>query len=300
MDIKNVLVPTDFSEPSGMALNYGVALARKLQARLTLVHILEPLPVLEVAIEAEIAKAESERREVALQKLGNLLAPEDEDDLNLQIVLKTGNPRKEIAETVREQHADIVVLGTHGRGRLARLILGSTTEGLLRKLNVPVMTVSHTASPRKFKRILFATDLADSSHAAFAFAVDLARTLQTEIVALHALGGPMLASGELGMPVQQETLAQEARRRLEVLVNEGKRHGVAVQTLTPEGPAAAQILKATEENEADLIILGVESKGILERTLLGTTAEQVVREANVPVLSFPIHVQAQQEIRRHV
>jgi len=271
-----------------MALDYGVALARILRARLTLLHVLEPPLVLEVATPAEISKIELEHRESALQELGNLLSPEDEDDLNLQTVLKSGNVRKEIAAAVHEYHADIVVMGAHGRGRIGRMILGSTTEGLLRKLEIPVMTVCHTASPRSFKRILFATDLSESSRPVFAFALDMARNLQAEILAMHALGGPVLASGELGMPVEWKLAADEAQRRLEELVSEGKSEAVVVQTLLVDGSAAPQILKAAQENSADLILLSVDNKGIIERALLGTTAERITREATVPVLSIPV------------
>jgi nucleotide-binding universal stress UspA family protein len=104
----------------------------------------------------------------------------------------------------------------------------------------------------------------------------------------------MLASGELGLPVQPEELAlNEAHRRLVVLIAEGKRQGIAVRTLIADGPAAREILKAAQENAADLILLPIETKGFLERALMGTTAEQVVREAGIPVLSVPVHVAAE-------
>ena len=301
MDIKNVMVPTDFSRPSAMALNFGIALARTLRAKLILIHVLESQPVFEFATESDIAKLREERREAALQQLASLLAPEDEDDLDLKLVLKSGNARTEIAAAVQEYHADIVVLGTRGRSGLGRWFIGSTTDGLLRKLHVPVMTVCHTTSPRAFKRILFATDLSESSNAAFAFALDMARTLQAEILAMHALGGPVLTSGEFGMSIQVEKLAVvEARRRLQLLVMEGNGEGMAEETLIADGPAAAQILKAADESDADLILLAVESKGIIERTLMGTTAERVVREATIPVLSVPVQVEAQREKAEHV
>jgi nucleotide-binding universal stress UspA family protein len=213
-------------------------------------------------------------------------------------VLKTGNPRKEIATAVDELHADLVVLGTNGRGRLGRLILGSTTAALLRRLQVPVLTVCHVTSPKEINRILFATDLSESAHESFGAALEVARTFQADIVAIHALGGPMLASGELGLPVQPEELARnEARRRLDILGAEGKRQGVAVRTLLADGPAAAEILKAAQENGADLILLPIETKGFLERALMGTTAEQVVREAGIPVLSVPVPVAAENSRR---
>ena len=296
MDIRNVMVPIDFSQPSRMALDYGVDLARVFQARLTLVHVMEPQPVLEGASAGEIARIELERREAALQQLGELVAPEDEDDLDLRIVLRSGNAKKEIATAVDDQNVDLVILGTHGRGRLGRLILGSTTEGLLRRLHVPVMTVSHVMAPGRFKRILLATDLSDSSHAAFTFALDMARKLGGDVLALHVMGGPMLAAAELGIPTEtNESALEEVRRRLRTLAMEGKAQGVAVETSIADGAAATSIMQAATENQADLILLAIESKGLIERRLLGTTAERVVREAPIPVLAVPVSLNAQRE-----
>jgi len=290
MDIKNVIVPTDFSLPSRMAINYGVALARKFHARITLVHVLEPVASPEHMGAADLLKIERKQREDALENLSSLLAPEDEDDLDLRVVLKAGNVREEIATAIREHHADIAVLGTHGRRRLGRLVVGSTTESLLRKLPIPVLTVSHAIRPMGFERILFATDLSQASARGFAFALDIAKTLQAGILAVHVLPTIMPAreDGDIAAEAREIALA-EARRKLSGLVTEGRRHDVTVQTLLTEGPAAPAILKAAEESNVDLILATIEEKSALKKALVGTTAEQVIREANVPVLCVPVH-----------
>ena len=289
MNIKNILVPTDFSEPSHIALNYAVYLARKLRAHLTLLHVVEPQPAFEMAV-ATVAVVEQERIEDAALKLEGLLAPEDEDDLDLHNVVRTGIARLEIKEAVEQLHADLVVMGTHGRGGLGRLILGSTAEALLRQLNVPVLTVCHAASPGPVSRILLATDLSDASHRVFNFALDLARTLEAQIVVFHALGGPAMTSGELGIPVDTDQAERELSGRLAKLAAEGNRSGVEIQTLITGGLAAPEILKASSEQGADMILLAVDKKGVLERVLLGATAERVIRESQLPVLSIPVRI----------
>jgi nucleotide-binding universal stress UspA family protein len=290
MNINNVMVPTDFSEPSNMALNYGVALARAFRAQLTLVHILEPAPPLEITTAAGMEAFEEQRREEASQRLGTMLSPEDEDDLNVQIVLKSGNARETIAAAVREYGADIVVMGTHGRGRLGRFLLGSTTNALLRRLPVPVVTVCHATATRTMKRILFATDLSDASRIGFTFAADMAKTLGAELTAIHVLG-ELVSGGELGIGLQTpESAIEEAHRRLAEFVEEGARRGIKVGTTVARGHAATQIVKAAAEGEADLIVLAIERKGVIERVLLGTTAEQLIRETSTPVLSVPVEM----------
>jgi nucleotide-binding universal stress UspA family protein len=120
MNIKNVLVPVDFSPPSRLAVNYGVSLARTFRAKLTLMHVVESASALAHPFTSEDATIEKQHRDQAVRMLSALLGSEDQDDLDLRIVIKSGNIKKEIATVIREQHADIVVMGTHGRGLFGR------------------------------------------------------------------------------------------------------------------------------------------------------------------------------------
>ena len=297
MDIKNVLVPTDFSVPSKAAVNYGVALARKFRARLTLLHVLSPQPLLSEAAELDPG-LEEELGQDALQQLSELVVPEDQDDLDLRTVVKLGGIQKAIINTVKEQDVDLVVLGTHGYGRLGRFVLGSTTEAVLRKLSVPVLTVRDTRQ-MNFGRILFATDLSESSLQALDVALDLAQILHSDILAVHTVNRRMLASVEDAVGGELfEQAVRQARQKLSVIVTEGRRRGIEVSTVLTEGDAADQILKSAADVDADLILIGTTRKGVIERTLIGATAERVVREARVPVLCVPTKVPALPQANR--
>src|SRR5690349_19920617 len=141
MDIKNVLVPVDFSPPSQLAVNYGVAFARKLRASLTLLHVVESGAAVVVGFPVESTAIEERHRDQALRMLSALVAPEDQDDLDLRILIKSGDIKDKILSVIDEQHADIVVMGTHGRGLFGRWLIGSVTEGILRKVSIPILTV---------------------------------------------------------------------------------------------------------------------------------------------------------------
>ena len=293
MEIKSVLVPTDFSLPSRLAVNYGVSVARKFRSRLTLAHVLEPASRRSHGKSTTGAKKGTQRREEAIRELWAVLAPEDQDDLDLRVVLKEGSADKEIAAIVEQERPDVVILGTHGHGRIGRLIIGSTTEHLLRTLTVPMLTVSNVVRPMAFERILFATDLSEAAHHGFTFALDLARTLQAELVVLHCMEVP---PGKGDSAAQARDMAlEEARRKLGRLAAEGKFHNVKIQTILTEGMPGGQILKAADESMADFILMGVKSKNVVERALVGTTAAHVVREARVPVLAVPVHQAAHPE-----
>lgn len=298
MEIKNVLVPTDFSVPSKMAVNYGVALARKFRARLTLMHVLGVQPMLSEAAEID-PHLEEELRQEALEKLSDLVAPEDQDDLDLQTVVKVGGVQKAILNTAKEQHADLVVLGTHGHGRIGRLVLGSTTEGVLRKLTIPVLTVRQTRQ-MNFRRILFATDLSESSVRALDFVLNLASAFQAKVIAAHTVDKRMISAVDDTVRTDlHDIAAHQAKEKLAMIVTEGRRRGIDVCTALAEGVVAEEILKSADKSNADIIVLATAPKGAIERALIGTTAERLVREARIPVLSIPPNAAAlTQDIRK--
>ena len=110
---------------------------------------------------------------------------------------------------------------------------------------------------------------------------------------LHAVDPVSLTygGGEMVACVSEFDLEQ-AKAKLAELATEANARKIRTETLVVEGLPADEILKAADENEADLVLINVARKGIVQRALLGTTAERVIREANVPVLSIPSVVDA--------
>jgi nucleotide-binding universal stress UspA family protein len=292
MHIKKVLVPVDFSPPSTVAVNHGILLARKFRAKLTLLHVIEPATALTYAFPTESEKAEKARFERAERMLAAMVGPEDQDDLDLQIAVEIGDIEAEIVRAVHVSQADIVVMGTHGRRLLGRWLIGSVTQALLRKVDVPVLTVCHVSRPLTLKRILFATDFCQSSTEDFDFALDLATGVNSGLIIAHVIQKRPPVTFETPdvaalFDAERRRVLQETRARFEKIKSAAIDRHVAVETVVAEGIPAEAILRVADEHEADVIVLGIRKKGRLERALLGTTAERVVREAHVPVLSVP-------------
>ena len=291
MKIRNILVPVDFSPPSRLAVNHAVSIARRFRARLTLAHILEAPSLLTLPLSEDSKGLEKKDSEQAVRLLSALVAPEDQDDLDLRIVIKSGDIKDGILSAVREHEADMVVIGTHGRSLIGRWLIGSVTQAILRKVPVPILTVCHAARPLALGRILFATDLRENYREGFSFALNLARAMHSDLVILHVTEPTSLTFGGAGLRQSVSgNYIEEAKSRLAEFVTEGKRLKVKVETAVVEGDAAQEILKTTEESTADLILITIHKKGLVERALLGTTAERVIRESQVPVLSIPAGV----------
>jgi len=295
MKIKKVLVPVDFSPPSTQAINHAISLARKFHAKLFLLHVIEPSSALLAAFPNEGKKLERQRREQAERMLSALVSSEDQDNLDLEIIVKSGEIEPEISSAIREAEADLVVMGTHGRRLLGRWLIGSIAQHMLRKMSVPVLTVCHVSRPLSFKRILFATDLSETSAEGFRFALDLASMTGSALVVAHVIDKRPQVTYETPevaavFDEEQKRSLEETRATFTELESEGKRRNVKIEVVLSEGVAAEALPRIADENMVDLMIIPIRNMGRLERALLGSTAEPVIREAHVPVLSIPITV----------
>ena len=139
--LKRILVPIDFSETSKAALRYGVELARALGSQLYLLNV--PSQKSEAA-EAEFSIGPFESmRNAAHDRLGPLLSEREMRELRPECAMRLCTPSEEIVQHAAEHEIDLIVMGTHGRDGIARAMLGSVAETVVRRATCPVLTVHH-------------------------------------------------------------------------------------------------------------------------------------------------------------
>jgi nucleotide-binding universal stress UspA family protein len=145
--LKDVLVATDFSEPSNAALNYGRELARAFGATLRVLHVVDNMFANTVGVEGYFANLPEMQREIeefARKQLEAVITDEDRRELNARPVLLTSStPALSIVSYARESNTDLLIMGTHGRGGLAHVLMGSVAERVVRLAPCPVLTVRH-------------------------------------------------------------------------------------------------------------------------------------------------------------
>jgi nucleotide-binding universal stress UspA family protein len=144
LSLKTVLVPTDFSDASESALRYGKAMAEAFGATLHVVHVMEDLLAHAWAAEVYVSSMPQLRDEIekeSRQRLETLLGAEDRQRFRAEIALLAGNPFLEIIRYAKAHEVDLIVMGTHGRGPIAHMLLGSVAEKVVRKSPCPVLTV---------------------------------------------------------------------------------------------------------------------------------------------------------------
>ncbi len=158
--LKRVLVPTDFSEASEAAVKYGVALARVFKATLYLLHVVvrhelemsvERQRVVDTLLadmtgETAAISLDVSMQRVARELLGHILSKSDEEEVRVEYVLRAsggGGPYVEIVRYAHDVDIDLIVMGTHGRGFVAHVLMGSVAEKVVRRAPCPVLTVRH-------------------------------------------------------------------------------------------------------------------------------------------------------------
>ena len=142
-ELKNILVPTDFSKASNKALKYAVSLARKIGSQITPIHVIKPRPIesepypVWLGFDPRLAEADCTLLKVCKEQ--HVHPP-----LLRNTVVREGTPHREITKAARDLQADLIIIATNGRTGLAHALLGSTTERVVRRAPCPVLVVRET------------------------------------------------------------------------------------------------------------------------------------------------------------
>jgi nucleotide-binding universal stress UspA family protein len=295
---QTILVPLDGSELSEQALPLAERLAEATGAELELVRVHQPPTAWATYSEAmaglPVAMDDTAPAEVAY--LAAQAAGVRAKGLEVSTSLLHGPVAPALARRARAV-ADLVVMTTHGRGPFNRFWLGSVADELLRSLEQPLLLVRPTMEPwamsggPPYRRILLPISWTETSNEAVEPAVALGSE-DTEYVLVQILDTPIPATVQpIPIAVEPETLEaqrEKAAGRLEAMAQGLRDRGLKVRTrVSVAGSATAGILAIAEEECPDLIVMATRGPGRLERMLLGSVTDQVVRAAHEPVLVVP-------------
>lgn len=281
--LQNVLFLTDFSQPSEAALPFAVGIARAYGAKIFVLHVLRPDPLLySTPPSAVIAqRAQEESAEVEMQRIESSLA-----GLPHETFVEWGDGIwLNVEETLKNCAIDLVVLGTHGRTGAEKFLLGSVAEEIFRRSPVPVLTIGPAVrrgmhNDARFHNILFATDFSSHSLAAMPYALSFAQENQAHLTLLHIV--PETAADSV-----TETEIASLHWKLNNLVPEQAKLWCELASVVDKGRPATRLLEMAKQRGADLIVLGIRASqhpGSATH-LAGATAHKVVSHAECPVLT---------------
>ena len=290
MMIKNIVCAVDRSPSSLQAFGYAIALARWQKARLSLLEVVEEAPPPPGVTRAPKSGGVPNETRAALERdLRRVLTARRASDLKVEILMRKGKVVQEILAQAKASRSDLVVIGSHGRGGVQRLVLGSVAEKVLRLATCPVLTVRsgvrlvrRSGSP--FEKILCPTDFSVAANKAVAYAKRLAREADAKLIVMNAVEWPfgeVMYGAVADLRKSIESNACDALARL--LPRPGT--GVRAQATVAIGKASAEIIKAARARSVDLIVMGVSGRGALDVSLLGSTTHHVIREGAWAVLT---------------
>jgi nucleotide-binding universal stress UspA family protein len=281
--IHNVLIATDFSPCSNLALSFGLELAHGYLANAYVVFVVPTDQFMVAGPDAYEAAKDVARRDLMelkheLRRKHSYIEGED-----YHLFLLEGDVAESILDFAGQKEIDVIVVGTHGRGGLGRALMGSVAERVFRQSLVPVLTlgphlqrIARAGTPRN---ILVPVDFTSASERAARYAVAMAREHNATLTMLHVIERwPTEAQAD------RARVVQALREKVENLIREDAK-GLRCNVRVEVGRVVETILYTANSTEADLVVMGVRPRiGLLNR-LMWPYAYEIVREAACPVLT---------------
>ncbi|WP_253737471.1 universal stress protein [Halohasta salina] len=288
--IDTILVPTDGSDGAETGARHGIGVAAEAGAEL---HVLSVVDALE--LDSSLSgvdetdpegRFEAEARR-AVETVTELAQPHLDSEPTTAV--EWGRPFRSITEYAERHGVDLIVMGTHGRSGLERLVLGSVAEKVLRTASVPILVVPPASTDEigaGYREVLVPTDGSEAAAGAVDWGLTLADADDGRLHALYSVDTGRFAGGELaGVYDSLESTGEAALDAIREQVAETE---VDVTATIGTGPAARVIRSYSDEHAIDLIAMGTHGRSGVERYLIGSVTESVVRHADVPICCVPM------------
>jgi nucleotide-binding universal stress UspA family protein len=282
--LNKILYLTDFSEPAASAVPFVAAIARNYGSKVYAAHVL--LPDVYACMAPEFGDVVNEGLEQAAKAKMQQIEPQLAGLPHETVIVRGDEVWPALRPIMEKNKIDLVVLGTHGRTGVQKLLLGSVAEEIWRRSTVPVLTIGpaiRNAQPDgRFNCVLFATDFTRESLAGYPYAVSMARESQAHLILLHVIR-QFKKEEILG-----ELSAIEAIHQLTKMLPRDAEFWCIPELLVKHGEPAERIIEVARGSGADLIVLGIrkgDDFGVVTHARR-TIAHDVVAKASCPVLTF--------------
>ncbi|MBK9975602.1 MAG: universal stress protein [Planctomycetes bacterium] len=287
----HIVVPTDFSDTSETAIQAACDLGAYYRSSIDLVNVVDSTVYAYAGY--PFASLSQELSDSATDALKKLKLPASAKGLNVGRYVLSGTPAREITDYAKRSKADLIAIGTHGHGAVARFLLGSVADKVLHEAKCPVLVTKRSKGvikhPKKktklFQRILFPTDFSDTARKALARAVALTEDFDAELYVLHVVDDTLISTHvqkerELVLKELRTHALEQMKSELpaELLQNFGTIGAVK------RGEPGKQVAAYAETHDCDLIVMGSHGRTGVSRALLGSVADKVVRMAKCAVL----------------
>ena len=283
--LSRILAPTDFSAGGIRALTHASAVAARTGAELHVLHVRvfnrniygwAAIPNVE-----EVERIIADRARQDMDKAIEDLSPAVVHD-----VVADTKAAPAILRYVDKHDIDLIVMGTQARKGIGRMILGSVTAEVLRHTPTSVLAIGpeHAVPDDQYQQILAPVDFSGSATASLQQAAAIARQHHAQLSVMHSIE-PNASMAFYGLDEPSEGMRQHAARALDELLATSELAQAPESKRIVTGPAEDQIVALAREQHSDLIVMGTVGLSGLERLLVGSTTERVLRKAPCAVLA---------------
>lgn len=276
--LKRILVPTDFSELSLDALDGAAFIAKSTGAEITLLHVFE-----NSSFNSSIEKALSfnRNRDTLLQTAVDEKLAEIADNItrktgvNVQTMKTSGRIHHEIAEVAKKVHADIIVMGTHGVSGFDKFLLGTNANRVLSASESPVITFTENPQNEGLNKILLPLDLTSETREKVGKAIELAKIFNATIDVISVLD------------TDDEFIVNKLTRQIKQVEQYISESGVKCSAAMIQGSNIAKaVVDYAVKHKADLIMIMTQEEKGLADLFLGSSAQKMINNSPIPVLSI--------------
>jgi nucleotide-binding universal stress UspA family protein len=278
---KVILCPTDFSEPATRALHYAKYLAACFDAGLMVLYAdpFSPPPYFTAGQVEDLAKSIERVKGAAYEYLTRYVSEQIGGFSEVEMVVAENQTVPGILLAAEEKKVDLIVMGTHGRSGINRLMLGSVTEKILHETNRPVLTVREKKgaaelSSASIRQVLCPINYTEVALKALEHAVAISKCFGADLLVLHVIEPHLTGIEE-----------KDEHGRLCEWIPDDIRSRCSLKEIVRRGDAAEQIVEVVSSASCDMIVLGGQHKHFYDTTVLGTTTVRVTRHAPCPVLT---------------
>ncbi|WP_440009192.1 universal stress protein [Halomicrococcus sp. SG-WS-1] len=281
-----ILFPTDGGDGATVVFDHVLDIATAHDATVHIVNVADTTQMSTTRIQGEVVDT--------LEQEGEQIVHETADRAKQRGVTTVtevvqGEPYRTIIGYADSHDVDLIVMPTHGRQGLERFLLGSTTERVVRRANVPVLTIrpdDDSTIEYPYQNALVPTDGSDCANQALAMGVDVAKA---DGAALHLLS--VIAIASLGVDVRSDLQMSALEEQADELIEDARAfaENASVESISgsvEHGPSIHRaILSYIDEHDIDLVVVGTHGRTGFDRYVLGSVTEYLIRTSPIPVLT---------------
>ncbi len=274
--MKNILVPTDFSEQAENALHVAAQLAQRYDAEIFLLHLLE-LPLHQVdalSSHSELPEAMFFMK-LAQKRFTDMMSRDYLQNVKVHETVEFNQSFNQLPQTCEEKNIDLIVMGSHGVSGLKEIFIGSNTEKVVRNSNIPVLVIKKPHEEFTVNDFVFASDFTNDNKQTYLQAVSIAEKFDAK---LHLV---------MVNTANNFTTTMEAKERISEFTKDASYDNYSVSIFNDE-TVEQGIVNFSQDINADLIGISTHGRQGIAHFFNGSISEELVNHSKRPVMTFKI------------